>query len=98
MQFRTRGEVTLEFDDLFIPEINIRYGTAILRILLDEFGGEKEALAAYHAGRGRVNQWLADPRFSYDGKRLHHIPSAVTNGYVHRVLSTRDTYSDLYDF
>ena len=86
------------FDEMFIPEINIRYGTKILRLLLDQFGGEREALAAYHAGWGSVTRWLEDERFSDDGKTLREIPFRRTNAYVHNVLFTRDVYRSLYDF
>ena len=89
---------TRAFDEMFIPEINIRYGTKILRLLFDQFGGEREALAAYHAGWGSVTRWLADERFSSDGKTLREIPFWDTNNYVYYVLFTRDVYLALYDF
>jgi len=86
------------FDEMFIPEINIRYGTFILYLHLERFGTEREAIAAYHAGRGSVISWLADERFSYDGVTLSHIPFRRTNAYVHNVLFTRDVYLALYNF
>jgi soluble lytic murein transglycosylase len=97
-KYRTGDTETLHYDELFEPATNIRYGAAILRLLLDEFGGEREALAAYHAGRGRVNEWLSDSRYSNEGRELSVIPSAVTGGYVDKVLQTRDRYRSLYDF
>ena len=86
------------FDELFLPEINVRYGTKILRLLFDEFGGEREALAAYHAGWGSVTRWLQNADFSRDGRTLHTIPFWDTNNYVHYVQFTRDVYLALYDF
>jgi soluble lytic murein transglycosylase len=51
---------------VFEPEQNMRLGTAYLRELLDRYGDALPlALAAYNAGPGRVDQWLAqngDPR------------------------------------
>ena len=38
-----------EDDDLFDPEISIKYGSFLLKYLLDEFEDPKTALAAYHA-------------------------------------------------
>lgn len=86
------------FDELFIPEINIRYGTKILYLLLNRFGDEREALAAYHAGWGSVTRWLEDERFSDDGVTLREIPFRRTNAYVYNVLFTRDVYLALYNF
>lgn len=86
------------FDELFIPEINIRYGTFILHLKLERFGGEREALAAYHAGWGSVTRWLEDERFSDDGLTLRDTPFRRTNAYVYNVLFARDVYRSLYDF
>ena len=44
-------------DDLYVPEINVRYGAWYLRHLLDRYGDERTALAAYHAGQGNVDKW-----------------------------------------
>ncbi len=43
--------------DLLNPEINIRYGCWYLRHLLDRYGDERTALAAYHAGQANVDRW-----------------------------------------
>ena len=48
---RLSGGTTFKLDDLSDPEINIRYGTFLLRELLDRYDGdEAAALAAYNAG------------------------------------------------
>lgn len=83
-------------DDLFVPEISIDYGAYFLSILIDEFGDTKTALAAYHAGRGIVNQWLEDERYSSDGKTLDNIPYKDTEAYTKQVLKVRERYCDLY--
>ncbi len=48
------------------PELNIHLGTSYLQMMLDQFQGSVPlAVAAYNAGPGRVEQWLAengDPR------------------------------------
>ena len=85
------------FEEMFIPEVNIRYGTMILRLHLDHFGGEREAIAAYHAGRRQVALWLGDTRFSDDGITLRDTPFRKTNAYLHNVLFARDIYLALYD-
>ena len=78
------------------PWENVRYGFTNLSLLLREFGGEDTALAAYHAGRGSVNRWLGDSRYSDDGDRLSTIPYRDTDAYVKKVLDTRDLYRRLY--
>lgn len=96
-QMRTGEKEQLRFDDLFGSELNIRYGTAILRLLLEEFGSEQNALCAYHAGWGRTKQWLDDPACAPDGKTVVNIPSSVTRQYVQKVLQTKEIYETLYD-
>ncbi len=85
-----------ELPDMYDPEQNIKYGTALLRLHLDEFGNYREMLAAYHAGRGAVNSWLSDPRYSADGKTLDSIPYDDTNDYVNKVLSVKRIYDKLF--
>lgn len=83
-------------DILYDPEENVRYGCANLSLLIREFSREDTALAAYHAGRGSVNRWLGDSRYSLDGSSLAAIPYPDTDTYVKKVLSTRDLYHRLY--
>ena len=83
---------SLPLDSLFEPEISVRYGALLLRLLLDEFDLPETALAAYHAGRGRVNQWLRDPAISPDGRVLNHIPSDDTRHYVNKVMKAYAKY------
>jgi len=97
-RWRMGDDENRSFDEMFIPEVNIRYGTFILRLHLDHFGGVRETLAAYHAGRGSVTRWLEDERFSYDGVTLYTTPFRRTNAYVYNVLSTKEAYLALYDF
>ena len=55
---RHSGGTTFELEDLSDPEINIRYGTFLLRELLDRYDGdEAAALAAYNAGPGNADEW-----------------------------------------
>jgi soluble lytic murein transglycosylase len=45
--------------DLYVPEINIRYGAWYLRHLIEKYGSERTALAAYNAGQANVDSWQA---------------------------------------
>lgn len=82
--------------DLYTPEVNIRYGTAILSELKREFGDERVALAAYHAGRSNVMKWLKDKNCSADGKTLYYIPFPSTRAYIAKVEKIKVIYEKLY--
>ncbi len=90
------GEVHEE-DALFEPEISVYYGAYFIDMLLEEFGNTETALAAYHAGRGKVNEWLSDPRISPDGETLENIPYKDTAGYVKKVMKNIEKYKNIYD-
>ena len=56
---RRTGGTSFRVSDLYDPEINIRYGSWYLRELIDKYGDERLALAAYNAGETTVDGWLA---------------------------------------
>lgn len=96
IKFRLGDEET-EYYDMYDPETNIRYGCYLLGFLLDEFGQTDVAMAAYHAGRGNVNDWLSDERYSSDGIHLDVIPIADTAHYVNKINKAMDNYVRLYN-
>ncbi len=85
---------------LYDPETNIKYGTYYLSRLYNRFGDWDTALAAYNGGEGNVSEWLADTRYSTDGKKLiiDNIPDefSETEGYVKKVNKAFDKYKKLY--
>ena len=81
--------------ELTEPTLNIRLGCTYLRKLIDEFGTESVALAAYNAGPGRVRQWLKEYGKKDDGSILY-IPYPETSKYVDRVQSAKGVYERLY--
>lgn len=85
-------------NDLFVPEKNIQAGCALLRLHLDEFSDESTALAAYHAGRSKVKEWLQDKNYSSDGITLSKIPYSDTASYVTKVITTKQKYQEIYNF
>jgi len=88
---RNSNATTFELKDLGDPEINIRYGTFLLRELLDRYDGdEAAALAAYNAGPGNADKW--------GGADLNvaDIPFPETRAYVEEVLEKRDEYRRKY--
>lgn len=83
---RTGGN-TFVVDDLYVPELNVRYGAWYLRTLLDRYGDERTALAAYHAGQGNVDRW----RTQGVG-----IQFPETRSYVAKVERVKRIYADSY--
>jgi soluble lytic murein transglycosylase len=69
--------------DLYNPEINIRYGAWYLRHLLDTYGDERTALAAYNAGQENVDEWRREGR---------GIAFSETRHYVKRVERLKTLY------
>ena len=84
--------------DLATPQVNIAYGSWYLRHLLDKYDGrEVLALAAYNAGQGNVDAWLAEA--GARGERFRaadHIPFPETRDYVKKVLAAREDYRRAY--
>ncbi len=86
----SRG-TAFELDDLSDPEINIRYGTFLLRELLERYeGDEAAALAAYNAGPGNADRWGGS------SLTVDEIPFPETRAYVEEVLDKRDAYREKY--
>src|ERR671910_123912 len=54
------GGIAFVQGDLATPQVNIAYGSWYLRYLLQKYDGrEVLALAAYNAGEGKVDEWVA---------------------------------------
>ncbi len=79
------------------PAYNIQLGSWYFGRLMDRYQGSYPlAVAAYNAGPGNVNKWLAangDPRASGDILGwIEAIPLTETRGYVQRVLENAVVY------
>ena len=90
------GERKYVREDLFLPEVSIRYGVFFLSWLMQEFSALESVVAAYHAGAGAVNGWLAETEYSSDGVGLDRIPYPDTAEYVKCVLECYAMYQSLY--
>jgi soluble lytic murein transglycosylase len=73
--------------DLFDPEINVRYGAWYLHHLLQRYGDEETALAAYNAGQQNVDRWRAEGQ---------GIEFAETRAYVDKVERLKGIYRRAY--
>jgi soluble lytic murein transglycosylase len=81
------GGTRFQVSDLYNPEINVRYGSWYLRHLLDKYGDEKDALAAYNAGQRNVDEWRSE------GKGIQF---PETRAYVDRVEHLKGVYARAY--
>ena len=75
------GGTRFQTSDLYDPEINVRYGSWYLRHLIDKYGTEQRALAAYNGGQGNLDRGVMYPE---------------TRHYVDRVLELRGIYRKAY--
>jgi soluble lytic murein transglycosylase len=75
-------------EDLYDPEINVRYGSFYLRRLLRKYDDVRLALAAYNAGQANVDGWIAAGE--------EEIPFPETREFVDNVLEARDIYARAY--
>ena len=80
---------------LYDPETNIKYGTYYLKKLYLQFGTWDEVFAAYNAGPTNVEKWLADDKYSSDGRTLDTIPFKETRDYVKRVNKASEIYKNI---
>jgi soluble lytic murein transglycosylase len=75
-------------DDLYDPEINVRYGSFYLRRLLRKYNGDVPlALAAYNAGQSNVDEWLRNGQ---------GILFPETREYVDDVVELQARYREAY--
>lgn len=90
------GNTDLTTDDMTDPAVNIRYGCHYLAYLSTKYSELKTIAAAYNAGDGSVDSWLADPDYSDDGVTLKEIPYPETAAYVEKVANNYVKYKELY--
>jgi len=85
------GGTTFNLEDLSDPEINIRYGTFLLKELLERYEGDTAAaLAGYNAGPGNADKWGGA------GLSVDEIPFPETRAYVELVLERQKEYRAKY--
>ena len=81
------GGTRFRVSDLYDPELNVRYGSWYLRHLLDKYGNERTALAAYNAGQENVDEWrragtgIGFSETRHYVKRVEHLKTLYRRGY-----------------
>lgn len=78
-------------DRLEEPAVNIEYGAAYLRYLVERYHEIETALAAYNAGLANADAWAAD-----GGDIRERIEFPETKHFVLKVSRGRDRYEALY--
>jgi soluble lytic murein transglycosylase len=93
----TTGGTGFVVGDLDDPRVNILYGCYYLRLLLDHYHGSLvEAVAAYNAGSGQVDEWAASAAARHQSFRTSDILFSETRNYVSDVLRLRTIYRHAY--
>jgi peptidoglycan lytic transglycosylase len=75
---------------------NVQFGSSYLERLLRDYNGVAEyALAAYHAGKANVDEWLAKNSFHDPAEFMESIPIPATRIYVEHVVRDSRVYRQL---
>lgn len=77
--------------NLLDPATNIEYGTAYLAFLEKNLSSTDQVIAAYNAGMGKVEEWIAQP-----GELADNITYSETREYLRRVSEAYRGYRDSY--
>lgn len=78
-------------ESLSDPAVNIEYGAAYLRYLVERYHEIEPALAAYNAGLANVDAWVAQ-----GGDIRERIEFPATRHFVLKVSRAKDRYEALY--
>ena len=98
VRYRLGEEGEYNFDEMFDPEKNIKYGTYYLSYLLDKYDGSIElSAAAYHCGLGLVDSWIEDGTIDPKNFKIEQIPKEndQTSHYVSKITKAYDAYKSI---
>jgi soluble lytic murein transglycosylase len=91
------GGTAFRVSDLGTAQVNIAYGAFYLRYLMRRYGDDVPlVLAAYNAGEGNVDKWIAAARAKDKALDIGAIPFGETRSYVAKVLDARRQYRSQY--
>jgi soluble lytic murein transglycosylase len=82
-------------DDLYSPQINIRFGTWYLGALLERFHHPSLSAAGYNAGPSAVARWMTQRGQLELDAFVEEIPFKETRGYVKQVTADLALYHQL---
>jgi soluble lytic murein transglycosylase len=81
---------------LYQPDVSLQLGTAHLADLLVGYTDNGRALAAYNAGKSRVERWAKKHGTSDPEIFVERIPFRETRDYVRIIQRNRELYRSLY--
>lgn len=96
VQFRLDEQRDITYDDMFIPQHSIEYGTYMLSYLYEKYGSYELVAAAYHSGAGRVDSWISDGVIDPLNVVVDDIPSDITRHYINKIMNAYKSYKNLY--
>lgn len=75
-------------EDLYDPELNVRYGSWYLRHLLQKYDGDlAKALAAYNGGQGNVDRGIQYPETTAYVARVQELSQVYRRAYARELES-----------
>lgn len=87
----------LTFDDLYDPDVSIRFGCYYIHLCMERYGGDvATAAAAYHSGWATVDNLLRMEEHSTDGQTLKGFPYNQMHHYVEKITASYAVYTRLY--
>ena len=98
VRYRLGEEGEYNFDEMFDPETNIKYGTYYLSYLLDKYDGSIDlAAAAYHCGLGLVDSWIEQGTIDPHNFSIDQIPKEndQTSHYITKIRKAYDAYKTI---
>ncbi|MFY9607036.1 MAG: transglycosylase SLT domain-containing protein [Blastocatellia bacterium] len=93
---KRQGGGSITAADLLNPTLNVKVGMNYLAQMLGQFGRIEYAAAAYNAGPGRAQRWIAERGGMDIEDWIEAIPFTETRGYVQGVLRYSANYRRLY--
>ena len=83
-------------EKLLQADVNIELGTKYISILLEKYNNTANALTAYNAAIGTVDNCIEKGVIKKDGEDIQNIPYKETNNYVRKILRDYKIYKKLY--
>ena len=97
IKLKIASDEPLEFDDLWDPEVNIRFGSYYIYRCLERYDWDvSTAAAAYHSGWTTVDNLLENGEYTLNGRTLTSFPYDNMSHYVHKIGKAYEWYLRLY--
>lgn len=89
--------IDIDEQKIMEPRLNIMIGTKYISMLINRYKEVSIALAAYNAGSGNVDKWIAEGTIKQNGEDIENIPFRETNNYVRKILRDYKIYTQIYE-